>query len=85
MCTLGVGQYGRQSAAWRLRFFDDSLRQSLDWAVVDTGRAVLVEFFSIAWFDARWHDTGTGGGLGAPAVVVERRILTNAIHRAATA
>jgi hypothetical protein len=54
----------------------------LDWAVVETGRAVLVDVFSIAWYDARWRDTGVAGG---PAVVVERGILTNAIRRAATA
>jgi hypothetical protein len=80
-----VGRYGRQSGAWRLRFIDGTLRKSLDWAVVDTGRAVLVDVFSIAWYDARWRDTGAGGALGGPAVVIERRILTNAIHRAATA
>ena len=81
---LSLGRYGRQSVAWRLRFINDS-RKSLDWAVVDTGRAVLVDVFSIAWYDARWRDTGLGGALGGPAVAIERRMLTNAIHRAATA
>jgi hypothetical protein len=82
--ALRVGRYGRQSGAWRLRFIDD-IRKSLDWAVVETGRAVLVDVFSIAWYDARWRDTGPDGALGARAVVVEGRILTNATHRAATA
>jgi hypothetical protein len=63
----------------------DDIRKSLDWAVVETGRAVLVDVYSIAWYDARWRDAADGGPLGDSAVVVERRILTNAIHRAATA
>jgi hypothetical protein len=82
---LTVGRYGSQSGAWRLRYIDGSQRKSLDWALVDTGKAVLIDVFSIAWYDDQWQDTGTGGALGGSALTVERRILTNATRRAAIA
>jgi hypothetical protein len=82
---LGVGRYGRQSGAWRLRYIDGAQRKSLDWALVDIGKAVLIDVFSIAWYDNQWQDTGVGGALGGTALAVERRILTNAARRAAVA
>jgi hypothetical protein len=83
---LSVGRYGLQSGAWRLRYLDrGNLRKSVDWALVDTGRAVIIDVFSIAWYDARWQDTGLGGALSGSALAIERRILTNATRRAATA
>jgi hypothetical protein len=83
---LTVGRYGLQSGAWRLRYLDrGNQRKSVDWALIDTGRAIVIDVFSIAWYDAHWQDTGLGGALGASARTVERRILTNATRRAATA
>ena len=82
---LTVGRYGRRSGALRLRYIDGTLRKSVDWALLDTGRAVLVDVFSIAWYDDQWRDTGAGGALGASGQAIERRILRNATRRAAVA
>lgn len=82
---LTVGRYGLQSGAWRLRYIDGTQRKSLDWALMDTGRAVLIDVFSIGWYGDRWQDTGLGGALGSSAATVERRILTRATRRAAVA
>jgi hypothetical protein len=39
---------------------------------------VLIDVLQIAWYDAGWQR-------GAPATAIERRILTNATRRAASA
>lgn len=82
---LTAGRYGLQSGAWRLRFLRGTSRGSVDWAVVDTGRAVLVDIFMMGAYDAHWKDISAARGLGGSVIGIEQRILTNAARRAAAA
>jgi hypothetical protein len=80
---LTVGRYGRQSGAWRIRFLRGSEHRALDWSVVMTGRAVLVDIFELGLYDAHWKDISVAHGVGGSVRNVERRVLTNAARRAA--
>jgi len=78
--VLQIGRYGDRSQGWRLRFRSET-RRAFDWAVVRTGRAVLVDVFLVAYFDDRWRDR-TSGASASGSIALERTVLRKALERA---
>ena len=82
---LSLPRYGDLSAGWRLRFSYRGQGQSgvrrfrYDWAVVTSGRAVVVDIVLACCLDARWSDHGQYGG---GSVRLLRGMLTNGLARA---
>jgi hypothetical protein len=79
---LDVGRYGDRSQGWRIRFRSET-RRAYDWIVVKTGRAVLVDVFLVAYFDARWRDRTREATGGMWSITIEQTMLRNALARAA--
>jgi hypothetical protein len=82
---LARGHYGVRSGAWRIRFITGSFRHGFDWSLLNTGTAVLVDVFDMGAYDTHWQDISATRGLGGTTLCIERRVLANAAHRAATA
>jgi hypothetical protein len=83
---LEVRRFGRRFGLWRLRYLTGSPRTSrhaLDWAVVNTGTAVLVDVFEMGTYDDHWNDVSAARGLGGSVAGIERQALTRAARRAA--
>jgi hypothetical protein len=82
---LARGHYFVRSGAWRIRFTTGSYRYGIDWSLLNTGTAVLVDVFTMGIYDTHWKDISATRGLGGTTLSIERRVLANAAHRAATA
>lgn len=80
---LRLGHYGESSQASRLRFWLGPTNRSLDWAIVRTGRAVLVDVFLVAYFDALGRERTTRAGFASvpESIALERTMLRKALAR----
>ena len=79
---LNFPRYGVQFGAWRIRFAKGSEHHAFDWAILNTGRADLIDVLVMGIYDEHWKDISGSRGLGGSVLTIERQVLANAIDRA---